>query len=252
MDSPQFIERRLLSQTLSIESFVIDEIEEARGGDRTPKTRRPLPTHLESGSELEPPGHLLDSNQNKLKPGGIDQGQLESNGTQSVIKMSYNNNNNQVSDSMERGVVVRDGSGVGLRGRFDNGGPIRNSPFKNGPPGTGGSGNKVAPLNEIVEQIMPLEGNQFEVFWQNLSYVVERFQISDLIKKRDEGRIKTIIRNMNGRFRSGEICAIMGPSGAGKSTLLECVAGKRRKGMSGEVFIRGGINIKVRNDQRSS
>src|SRR5207245_565651 len=50
---------------------------------------------------------------------------------------------------------------------------------------------------------------------------------------------RTILRGVCGRFRTGEVTAVMGPSGAGKSTLLECLTGRRHKGLSGEMKLTG-------------
>ncbi|XP_018565252.1 ATP-binding cassette sub-family G member 4 isoform X2 [Anoplophora glabripennis] len=70
------------------------------------------------------------------------------------------------------------------------------------------------------------ERPKVDLAFSNLTYTVRQ-------GKKD----KIILKNVSGRLRSGELCAIMGPSGAGKSTLLNILTGYKTEGTTGQILM---------------
>jgi len=107
--------------------------------------------------------------------------------------------------------------------------------------------------------------HHFEVRWSNLTYKVEpkwyhRLQLnssagggsyasssgsstsstitaSSARATRQEPVKKSILCNLNGSVKSGQVTAVLGPSGAGKTSLLGCLTGKNKSGVSGAVQV---------------
>lgn len=94
--------------------------------------------------------------------------------------------------------------------------------------------------HSVTEEI--IEGNdkkQIHLFWRNLSYRIKQIEYKCVngVPYKFVRRKKTLINNLCGNFVSGKLTAILGPNGAGKSTLLNCLAGRRRQGLSGQMFV---------------
>lgn len=72
-----------------------------------------------------------------------------------------------------------------------------------------------------------------ELRWSDLSYHAKTGSLNPFSSKKD----KTVIHNLNGSIRNGQLTAIIGPSGAGKTTLIECLSGRRINGVTGDVTV---------------
>ncbi len=81
---------------------------------------------------------------------------------------------------------------------------------------------RIKPNNNFIERPETVVLEPFEVLWKGLTYKVPQ---------------KTILNNVSGFFKSGNITAIMGPSGSGKSSLLGCISGQKKTGVSGSITI---------------
>lgn len=127
-----------------------------------------------------------------------------------------------------------------------------------------------------IDNMLPK--SNFEVFWQDLVYKIKpSFTARDVLRGVEQSvtsklesiasTIKfnrkssydieenkpvlagnqpiTIIRNIHGSFKSGELTAVLGPSGAGKTSLLNFLSRRREDGYSGKLFAKG-IDRKVK------
>ncbi|CAO1322626.1 unnamed protein product [Diamesa serratosioi] len=100
-------------------------------------------------------------------------------------------------------------------------------------------GTSGASSNPVRVQIVPAQP-------KTLSHLPHRpavdLAFSNLAYRVKEGRsnnVKTILKEVSGRLRSGELTGIMGPSGAGKSTLLNILSGYKTSKIEGSVTMNG-------------
>ena len=90
-------------------------------------------------------------------------------------------------------------------------------------------------MNESTDDGQP----QIELSWHKLTYKINQVQYNTIsgIPYKRTATSRVLIKELSGRLISGKITAIIGPNGAGKTTLLNCLAGQRRKGLTGQVFV---------------
>jgi len=114
-----------------------------------------------------------------------------------------------------------------------------------------------------IQELFPPPTQPIFLEWKNLSYdlhlkakadpfstanktlSLQRFFSSGTYKR-------SVLNNLDGSVRPGEFLAILGPSGAGKTTLLNILAGRIKKGVSGEILVNGQPRYKVSQDPRDN
>ena len=102
--------------------------------------------------------------------------------------------------------------------------------------------NNIASINidesEIEEDASLASGEStpIQLIWRNLCYQAKSPSWYSSSGSRKNYR-RNILEKQNGSINGGQITAIIGPSGAGKSTLLECLAGRRKTGLKGDIFV---------------
>ncbi|ESO83360.1 hypothetical protein LOTGIDRAFT_133605 [Lottia gigantea] len=102
------------------------------------------------------------------------------------------------------------------------------------------SGDQISVVNNDVSVHSTLS-KETRVSFTHLPYrkpVDIKFKDLSYIVKDSNKETKTILKNISGHFKPGELTAIMGPSGAGKSSLMNILTGYRTKNVHGDVLVR--------------
>ena len=81
--------------------------------------------------------------------------------------------------------------------------------------------------------------NGIDIIWKDLSFSVKQYVYKFIcgVPYKMMRTEQNIVKNLYGKISSGKLTAILGPNGAGKSTLLECLGGRRKYGVTGQIYI---------------
>ncbi|XP_073144512.1 ABC transporter G family member 6-like [Henckelia pumila] len=98
------------------------------------------------------------------------------------------------------------------------------------------------PVHQVVQMSnMEPRSLPFLLTFSNLTYSVKVSRKFSLLR-REAGGTKTLLNNISGEARDGEIMAVMGASGSGKSTLIDALANRMAKGsLKGSVTLNGEV-----------
>ena len=80
-----------------------------------------------------------------------------------------------------------------------------------------------SPFNMSAIERKETEDSSIQLYWKNLSYQTPKN--------------KVLINNLSGNLQSGFLTAVLGPSGSGKTTFFECLAKRKVKGSSGQIWV---------------
>ena len=74
-----------------------------------------------------------------------------------------------------------------------------------------------------------INNREITLFWKDLTFRIPTKEASNLKVKVIDGKpMKTIVENLSGIARPGEIIGLLGPSGAGKTVFLNMVSSRMR------------------------
>lgn len=139
-------------------------------------------------------------------------------------------NSNLLTDNKIVGIVVGSGGDRGGGG---------SSSCSVGIGSCGSDSGSVSVSISAKTQIMPAQPKTLQHLPKRPAVDLAFHDLSYRVKEGTKNNVKTILKGVSGRLRSGELTAIMGPSGAGKSTLLNILSGYKTSNIEGVVTMNG-------------